>query len=402
LKILFTNNDLSARAGTQLYIRDVALALLKRGHSPFVYSPTLGEVAEELKAAAIPVVNDLSALSVVPDVIHGQHHLETMTALLHFPEVPAVYFCHGWIPWEEAPPRFPRILRYVAVDHACLDRLIYENGIPEEQVRVLLNFVDLGRFKPRGPLPPRPRRALLFSNYAGKNGYVPLVRQACQRSGIELDVVGSRAGNASREPEKMLGNYDLIFAKARAAIEALASGTAVILCDMGKIGPMVTSAELDVLRPANFGIRARQEPVTLNALLREIGRYDATDAGLVSQKIRQTAGLDHVVDEIVSIYRDVIEEKDRSGAGDPLAEKRAAAAYLRWLSPTFKQAEAFEKIPYILLLYHLLLKTPVFGKWLKNVAKKRRLIHTPVRGGGPLPTTQTPNVPPWSSRSSNG
>ncbi len=388
MKILFTNNDFSLRAGTQLYIRDVALALLKRGHSPFVYSPTLGEVAEELKAATIPVVSDLSALSVVPDVIHGQHHLETMTALLHFPEVPAVYFCHGWIPWEEAPPRFPRILRYVAVDHACRDRLIYENGIAEEQVRVLLNFVDLDRFKPRGPLPPRPKRALLFSNYAGGNGYAPLVRQACQKSGIELDVVGFRAGNASREPEKILGNYDLVFAKARAALEAMASGAAVVLCDMGKIGPMVTSAEFDALRPANFGIRARQEPISLNALLREIGRYDAADAGLVSQKIRETAGLDPVVDEIVSIYRDVIEERSRSGPGDPLAEKRAAAAYLRWLSPTFKQAEAFEKIPPILLFYHLLLRAPVLGSWLRMFFRKKRLARVNVKTAGP------PKTPP--------
>src|SRR2546430_4332475 len=32
-------------------------------------------------------------------------------------------FCHGWLPWEETPPHFPRILRYVAVDHTCRDRL---------------------------------------------------------------------------------------------------------------------------------------------------------------------------------------------------------------------------------------------------------------------------------------
>ena len=122
LRILITNNTLTYRAGTELYVRDVALALIKRGHTPIAYSTELGEVAQDIRAATIPVIDNLDALAAPPDVIHGHHHLETMTALLRFPGVPAVSFCHGWLPWEENPLRFPRILRYVAVDQACRDR----------------------------------------------------------------------------------------------------------------------------------------------------------------------------------------------------------------------------------------------------------------------------------------
>src|SRR5437660_11738141 len=166
LRILITNNTLSARAGSELYVRDLATALLALGHTPIAYSTHLGEVARELRAATVPVIDDLNALATPPNLIHGHHHLDTMTALLHFPGVPAISFCHGWLPWEEAPPRFPRILRYVAVDHTCRDRLVLEHAIPENRIRVLLNFVDLERFRPRGPLPERPERALVFSNYA--------------------------------------------------------------------------------------------------------------------------------------------------------------------------------------------------------------------------------------------
>ncbi len=153
LKVLFTNNTLASRCGSELYVRDVALGLLERGHTPLAYSTVLGEVAEELRRATAPVVQDLAAIASPPDIIHGQHHLETMTALLHFPHVPAVFFCHGWTPWEEMPPRFPRIFRYVAVDELCRERLVYESGIAENRVEVLLNFVDLRRFQPRAPLP---------------------------------------------------------------------------------------------------------------------------------------------------------------------------------------------------------------------------------------------------------
>ncbi|HXV18852.1 MAG TPA: glycosyltransferase, partial [Candidatus Omnitrophota bacterium] len=340
MKILLTNGRLARRGGTELYLKDVALGLQKRGHMPFVYSPTLGEIAKELRSAVIPVVDDLKKLSVVPDVIHGQHHMETMTALLHFGGVPAVYVCHGWIPWEEGAPRFPRILRYIAVDHACRERLLFEHGIPEDRIKVLFNFVDLERFKPREPLPSRPKRALIFSNYASKNGYVPIVREACSQAGLTLDIVGEQINNSSSEPEKILGQYDLVFAKGRAAIEAVAVGTAVILCDMGKVGPMVTAAELDTLRPVNFGIRARQEPINKAALLREIGRYNAEDAALASKRLRASAGHNDVIDELVSIYEEVIGENNTRGAQDPALEARAAAEYLRELSPRLKEYEA--------------------------------------------------------------
>jgi hypothetical protein len=150
------------------------------------------------------VTDNLDSLATPPDVIHGQHHAETMTALLHFPDTPAVTVCHGWLPWPETPVRFPRIRCYVTVDHTCRDRLRFEHAIPEDRVSVLLNFADLDRFQPRGPLPPRPKHALVFSNNAGPDTYVRAVRGACERSGIVLDVVGQAAGVVSNQPEAML------------------------------------------------------------------------------------------------------------------------------------------------------------------------------------------------------
>ena len=160
LEVLLTNNTLAGRAGSELYLRDVALGLKARGHRPVAYSQLLGEVADEISAEGILVVSDLKKLPQAPDIIHGHHNLETMTALLHFPDSPAIFCCHGYVPWQEHPPVFPRILRYLAVDQACLDRL-HENGIPPERARLVYNFVDLQRFQPRSPLPPQPRRKKL-------------------------------------------------------------------------------------------------------------------------------------------------------------------------------------------------------------------------------------------------
>lgn len=333
MRVLLTNGALVNRAGSELYLLEVATRLLALGHSPVAYSPLLGPLAAELRAATIPVVDDLAAVAEPPDVVHAQHHLPAMTALLHFQTVPAVFVSHGWAPWEEAPPRFPRILRYVAVDDTTRERLVSESGIPPERVEVILNFVDLERFQPRGSLPAAPRRALVLSNQASEANYLPAVREACARLGIELEVAGVAAGQPVARPEALLPGFDLVFAKGRAALEAMAVGAAVVLCDEPGTGPMVTAERFDRLRRLNFGIRALREPVTPDVLEREIRRYDPADAAEVSRRLRAQASLEGAVDQLAAVYERVIAEHRERGPAAAGEEGRAAAAYLRWLDP---------------------------------------------------------------------
>src|SRR5690606_24085989 len=107
MRILFTNNTLAHRAGTELYVRDAARELQARGHEVAAFSLELGEVALELTAAGIPVTDDLRALPWPPEVIHGHHQIETTLAALTFPRVPVVSFCHGPRAWQESPCRQP-------------------------------------------------------------------------------------------------------------------------------------------------------------------------------------------------------------------------------------------------------------------------------------------------------
>jgi hypothetical protein len=355
LRVLITNNTLASRAGSELYARDTAIQLLKTGHSPMAYSTIVGEVARELLAANIPVVDDLNDLAIAPDVIHGQQHMELMTALLHFPQVPAIQFIHNSRSWYEKPIQFPRIIRYVAVDHACRD-LLLQHAIPEKSIRVLFNFVDLARFRPRiKPLSATPQRALLFSNNASEDTHLPAVREACARARIQLDVVGSQTNNATAHPEQILGEYDLVFAKARSALEAMAVGAAVVLCDYEGTGPMVTPANFSRLRPLNFGRRALSEPLDAAVIIEEIRRYNPAEALRVSQTVRATAGHEPVVDELISLYEEVTREFQQNGQRERLEEDRATAAYLRQLKIDFtantaaaiRLRERVERVPLV-------------------------------------------------------
>jgi glycosyltransferase involved in cell wall biosynthesis len=375
LRILITNNTLASRCGTELYVRDLASALLKRGHTPIAYSAELGEVARELREMNVRVVDNLDQLSAPPDLIHGQHHVETMTALLHFPHTPAVFFCHSFYYWEETPPRFPRILRYVAADQPCRDLLTREHAIPEESVQVILNFVDLERFKSRSaPLPVHPERALVFSNYMDESEHISIVREACGRRGIELEVMGMNSGQPASAPERTLGQYDIVFAKARCALEAMAVGAAVVLCDTAGVGPMVTTGELERLRQLNFGTRALEEKLNRAALERELARYDATEAAEVSRRIRSRASLDGGVDQIVALYQTVLDEHEKTGARDVDEEERAAAVYLRWVTTEMRaqQKNLAEVVnnSTTMRLKDRVLSIPVFGSLARSVARK--------------------------------
>jgi Glycosyltransferase Family 4 len=369
LRVLITSRILTGRTGTEVYVRDLSSSLLSRGHLPIVYSPRLGAIAEEIRAGTVPVVSDMSRIGHAPDVIHGHHGLETLVALLAFPGVPAINVCHSWLGWPDAPLKFPRVARYVAVDHTCRDRLIFEHGIPDDAVHVHFNAVDLTRFRPRDPLPARPRRALVFSNAAGgRAAHLDVISRVCAAEGIAVDVAGARSGNVLERPEDALRQYDLVFAKAKAALEAAAVGASVVLCDAHGVGPMLTTRNVRELRPLNFGIRTLRERPSVEALAREVAHYDPDDAAAVSRFVREEAGHERLVDELVALYEDVLAER-RGVIDDPIAEQRAASLYLQALTGPLHQRDLLSGV------FRRLLKVPLVRGLLRRRADREGTEH---------------------------
>jgi hypothetical protein len=93
-----------------------------------------------------------------------------------------------------------------------------------------------------------------------------------------------------------------------------------------------------------------RNPVSTDRVLEQLRRYDAADAADVSAGVRASAGYASAVDELVGLYRAVIDEQNAAPAVDPAEELRAAAVYLRSLTPRFHERN---------LLVSLLRRTPV-------------------------------------------
>jgi glycosyltransferase involved in cell wall biosynthesis len=334
MRILLTNWSLESRGGSELYAAEVANWLRSQGHVPLIYSARPGPLAAEIRRRGIPIIDDLTSLAEAPDIIHGQHHLATMTALGRFPDTPAVYFCHGWLPWEESPPRHPAIRRYVAVSGATRERLVSENGVAPDRVRVLPNFVDLDRFRQREPLPRAPGRALVFSNQTNEGDWVEIVRAACAARGIALDIAGNVCGRPLDQPEAHLWQYDLVFARGRCALEAMGTGAAVVLCDAEGLGPLVTPEAIDRLRDGNYGMQVLCDPHREDLVLREIDRYDPQVAARVTTIVRRTHNLACVAKAISAVYLEALED----GAREPHTRSDAESAqveYFQWLNRSF-------------------------------------------------------------------
>jgi hypothetical protein len=224
----------------------------------------------------------------------------------------------------------------VAIDQPAYERITREAGINEDRVDTVFNWVDTRRFQARARLPQQPQRALVFSNHASDRTQAPVVKEACEAAGIPLDIVGAESGNTVIAREHLLGDYDLVFAKSRAAIEAMAVGCAVVLCDFDGIGEMVTLNEFERLRRLNFGYRALNKPLQAEALLAQIARYDPEDAYAVCQRTRACADFCDAVDRILGAYRRAITAVSPVAARDEL---RSIASYLHWLNPTLKERD---------------------------------------------------------------
>ena len=328
LSVLLATIVMSGRTGAEMATRNIAEGLLRLGHRPVVYTSSLGPLTEELQRMSIPVSDDIGMISAEPDIIHGHNHPTLASALARFPEAPAIFVCHDFLAWQSGPPDFPQIRRWVAVDEMRADRLMAQHGVPPGAVEILLNAVDTTRFRPTRTPPPRPTRALAYAKNAG---HLEAVMAACKARNLELDVIGAAVDMVTNQPEHVLPLYDIVFATGLSAMEAMACGAAVIACDDRGLAGMVMHDTFETWRHLNFGLRTLSRPVTVDALVDEIDRYDSVGAAEISTRLREQASMSTYMQALCDLYNRVIVEHRDAIRPSVTARRTAVARYIeRW------------------------------------------------------------------------
>lgn len=307
LHILLTMCYLLHRTGAEMFTRDLAMWLRRRGHAVTIFATAFGDMANELRFASIACVIDLADMAARPDVIVGNTHHETVRALLHFHDVPVLTICHDRSDDHGRPAQFAQVVCHVAVDENCAQRLVHEFGITRERIELIQNGIDLSRFPRRGELPARPRTALVFSNYASHDAQLEEIRAACVQRGLSLDVIGSGTGNHLPDPAEALGRYDIVFGKGRCATEALCTGNSVVVLDpVWGMGEMVTAQTVAHARRWNFGRALLIRPITRESVGAELDRYDADDAGKAGEWMRAHGSLDATLGALESCVQRMV------------------------------------------------------------------------------------------------
>jgi hypothetical protein len=328
LRILLTNHQLGEPGGTEVNARDWAVGLARRGHRPIAYAPVLGRTADALREHAIPVVDDPATLTEPPDIIHGSHTPTIIESIVRFPDVPALQLCQSTgYPMSE-PLFLPQVRRFVAVDENTRDYLI-DNGAAPARIALIHNAVDLRRIVARTrPLPQRPARALIFTK---NESHIPLVEEACRNAGIGVTTLGRGAGRVVVDPERELAEYDLVFATARSALEAIAAGAATIVMDARGMAGMATRENAEHFRRHNYGARVLTDEVTVDSVSAAIARYDAAEAAALSAALRPVIDIERQLDSFEALYADMISEFRATPSGRDEFAAALGPVLHRWL-----------------------------------------------------------------------
>lgn len=315
MNILITNIFLSNNSGTELYTKELALGLKRLGHQVEIYTFFPGRLSADLIANNINVVDDLRNIKIKPDIIHAHHNLLAIKALAFFRNTPAILFIHDRTSNFDHPYKHKNIIKYLAVDENCKERYSVDGGFDPQDVDIICNWYNPERFTVRETINKVPRRALIFSNYKLEEREYEEISLACSDRDIVLDIIGSANGNQCDEPEKILKNYDIVFAKGKAAIEAIASGACLIVCDFRGLGGMVTPDNVEYFRVFNFGMKLMKSQINRQLISAEILRYDKNDILKVSNYVREKSNYFNSVAELEKVYGLAIGDFNRGQTG---------------------------------------------------------------------------------------
>lgn len=341
MKILITNNSLANLGGSEWVAIELAKTLFSRGHEVAACSSQIGEAGSLLRGMSVPTIPDPLASPFKPDIIHGQHHLDTMRALCAFPDVPAIYHCHGFVPWVEDPPAHPRILHYVGMCSSISRRICLLLGLPDQKVTTVPNWVDLRRFRfVRNPVQ-KPQKALLYLRSFDRNGWhASQLCQAFETMGIKLNLWLPQGDTLA--PEVVLPEYDIVLASGRSAVEAMASGCAVLPISPSSCLDLVDLSNFDLFQSQNFSPKLSAGHFNAQAIMNAISSYDPARVAAVTAFVRSKCALDAAVDVLESLYMKTVKEFSEQCSPPStghIDELRALTNYIQSIMPMVRDRE---------------------------------------------------------------
>lgn len=301
MKILICTHHLKDKAGSELFTKNLSIELKKRGYEVYVFSPTLGEVSEEIKSFSIRVVDNLLELKNKNfDIIHSQHNATTILARSVFPNTPIIFMSHGVLPELEQPPSVELgICKYIAVSEEVQNNLV-KKGILKDKIEIVRNFVDTERFKIINQPNEVLKNILVLSNhYSGE--IKEKLEKVSEELGLNIVHVGLPE-NSVNNVEDYINQADLVITLGRGALESMSCGRNVLVYDIHGADGMVDENNFFEIRKNNFSGRKYSLGYSVEDLKKELSTYNKKNGLNLRKLILKENSIDVVLSKLEKIY----------------------------------------------------------------------------------------------------
>lgn len=280
MKILITNITLIYSGGSQLYTLDLAKYLSNHGHDVFVFSPSLGPVAEDIsKLKNVTVTSNLEEIKDVKfDILHIHHNVNAYLVREYFPDIPAIMVIHGVLPEFEQPPMIDLgISKYIAVSEEVRDHLINNYDIPNSKIEIIRNWVNTEKFKKKSSINKIPKKVLVVSNHYPEE-HKKIYEEICKKRKIDITHVGL-PNNSVANVEDYMNDADVVITLGRGAMESMTLGRNVIVSDIHGMDGMLTPEMYSESIKNNLSGRRYAKKLTKKNFEEELDKYSVENGG---------------------------------------------------------------------------------------------------------------------------
>jgi hypothetical protein len=313
MRFVLGNRHMIAAGGTEVHLLVLGEHLQRLGHEVVVYASELGPFADHARRRGVAVTDSVRELPEACDVVFAQDGIVVHDLAERFPDAFHVYRICGDVHDFQLPPQVAGVVDLIVVLSDRYERIARAMAVRAPVLRLRVP-IDIDRLVSLGSLHARPRRAVLLGNYLERDA---AVIGAWSAAGVDVQRVGGSV--QAYDVATAVADADIVVAKSRAALDAMACGRAVYVFDLFGGDGWVTLERYPVLEADNFAGQATGRVLDAAALAVDLAEY-RPEMGSINRDLvlQHHSARDHVVALLAAIG-------DRAPAARPDAPFRELA-----------------------------------------------------------------------------